>query len=211
MRNLNLVEHEAIDNEVVTAVKSVFDERLARNQLTEHRLGDARIFYFEKLIPKELGNVFFEKHLSYCSANGIKKPRYMTLMVNKTWATPGGLGSGAGWHRDSGYELQHKTFTYLSDVEADNGPFVIRDKENYGLSLLNNTRTRIAEPLTFKFKFGRMIDETFTGTAGRCFSCCTNFIHRGMPVVAGERYMATVYAWNGKPPQIHLEYFNNND
>ena len=177
MRVLNLTEHEAIGDEVITAVKSVFNQRLSRGQITEQRPGDARIFYFEKLIPKEYSKVFFEKHLSYCKAMGIKIPLFMTLMVNKTWAAPDGLGSGAGWHRDSGYELQHKTFSYLSDVGVDNGPFVIRDKENFILSLLNNPRTRIKEPLTFKSKFGEIIDKTFIGNAGKCFSCWSSYIH----------------------------------
>jgi len=128
-------------------------------------------------------------------------------MVNKTWFDPAGLGSGAGWHRDSGFQSQHKTFTYLTKVDKDNGPLVIRDKENMLLSYMNNPKTRITDPLKFRYKWGAVIDKTLTGNAGKCFSCCTNFIHRGMPVEFGERYMATVYAWNNSPPKVHLEYF----
>ena len=210
MRNLDFREHSPIDSEITSELCSALDLMLKKGLASEQRPGDARIFYFEKFVPKKYSEAFFDQHLAYCRSVNIQVPEFMTLMVNRTWFDPGGLGSGAGWHRDSGYQPQHKTFTYLCDVSHNNGPFVVRDKENLWLSFLNNPKTRIEEPLKFRFGWGENIDKTLTGHKGKCFSCCTNFIHRGMPVKSGERYMATVYAWNKLPPKAHREYFKKN-
>ena len=135
----------------------------------------------------------------------------MTLMINRTWYHPDGLGSGAGWHRDSGLQLQHKTFSYLSNVSEDNGPFVINDHSNYCLSLLDNPRVRQKEDFKLKIKSKDIIYKKILGPMGYTFSCCTNFIHRGLPVISGERYMVTVYAWNQLPPKPFKNFFMKYD
>ena len=195
MRKLNFKEQAPLKNELVELLTKTFDELHKSGSITENRPGDARIFGFENHLPPSVSNIFFEKHRLYCKAHTHKTPRNMTLMLNKTWFDINGLGSGAGWHRDSGLRLQHKTFTYLSNVTKDTGPFTIRDYQNYALSLIQNPRTRISENHNINPRIGSVIDHQVLGTAGHIFSCCTNFIHRGFPVKQGTRYMATVYAY----------------
>lgn len=200
---LNLHNNSSCDAQRVERVKKKFDELHKNLDTVEKRPGDARIFGFEQYLDDADADYFKNCHFNYCDLKKIPKPSYTTLMVNKTWNEVGAMGSGAGWHRDSGMRTQHKTFFYLSDVGPDNGPFCIKDYDNYILSLLDNPRTRLREPLRFKMKPELVNQRMMIGKAGTSFSCCTNFIHRGLPVVDGERYMLTVYAFDGELPK-HL-------
>ena len=208
MRNLDFKTHEPLSGELVDRLLDCFRSCVVRNQLTEVRAGDERIFYFEKFIDKKDSDFLFDRHLHYCHSVGRVKPSYMTLMINRTWYDQSALGSGAGWHRDSGVRPQHKTFSYLSDVSEDNGPFVIHDHSRYWLSLLDNSRVRQKDDFKLKIKSRDVIYKKIMGRRGYSFSCCTNFIHRGLPVVVGERYMVTVYAWDKLPPEPFTSYFS---
>lgn len=208
MKNLDFKTHEPLSGELVDRLLECFRSCVALNQLTEVRAGDERIFYFEKFIDKKDSHFLFDRHLHYCDSIGAVRPSYMTLMINRTWYDRSALGSGGGWHRDSAIQTQHKTFCYLSDVSMNNGPFVIHDHSNYSLSLLDNPRVRQKPDYKIRIQSQDVIYKVSIGTKGHSFSCCTNFIHRGLPVEAGERYMVTVYAWNKLPPEPFTSYFS---
>lgn len=191
-----LQNNNPCDIQRVQRVKKKFDELHNYLDSVETRPGDARIFGFEQYLESADADYFKHCHYNYCDLNKILTPAYTTLMVNKTWKEEGAMGSGAGWHRDSGIRTQHKTFFYLSDVGPDNGPFSIKDHDNYLLSLMNNPRIRVQDELRFKIKPELVKERTILGKAGTSFSCCTNFIHRGLPVKEGVRYMLTVYAYD---------------
>ena len=210
MRKVNFEVHEPLTEELVQRLKNRFNECVENNQLSEVRAGDERIYFFEKFLDINDSEFFFNRHLDYCKKIRIKLPLYMMLMINRTWFEPGALGSGAGWHRDSGFQSQHKTFCYLSNVGESNGPFSIYDHSNYWLSLLENPRTRIKDGFKLKLKTPDIINKQVTGPQGFSFSCCSNFIHRGLPVESDERYMITVYAWNRLPPKPFESYFLEN-
>ena len=135
MKKINFKVGKILPPELVQRLLKEFNSCSNNKKITETRSGDERVFFFENFINKNDADFLFDQHLNYCESIGIRKPRYMTLMINRTWYHPDGLGSGAGWHRDSGLQLQHKTFSYLSNVSEDNGPFVINDHSNYCLSL----------------------------------------------------------------------------
>ena len=207
-RKLGLMKHDPIDAELSERIKCIFHENLMKRKHSEIRPGDARLFHFQDLMERQDSEKFFERHLHYCERQKIPPPRYMTLMVNHTWKERGSLGSGGGWHRDSGWSPQYKTFTYLCDVNESTGPLCINDHQNYVRSLIKNPRTR----LQIAHKLGpspKVIDIKITGEEGMSFSCCTNFAHRGMPVEHGSRYMITVYAWDRLPPRPFRNYFRS--
>lgn len=114
---------------------------------------------------------------------------------------PGGRGSGEGWHRDS-YFRQFKAILYLSDVEADNGPFqLIRGSHTLGSLLrdgvvagLGYRQTRFADAQVEALvaeQPSRLL--TVTGKAGTLIVVNTCAIHRGKPIVSGRRYALTNY------------------
>lgn len=207
MKALNLRIHEPLSADLTQRLLERFYECKSNFNILERRDGDERIFYFEKYISKTDADFLFDRHLEYCDSIRIAKPSYLTLMINRTWYHPSGLGSGAGWHRDSGFKSQHKTFSYLSDVCKDNGPFVVSDHSNFWLSLFDNPRIRQKQDLKFSIKSKDLIYKEFIGSQGYSFSLCTNFIHRGLPVLSGERFMVTVYAWNELPGEPFRSYF----
>lgn len=207
MKKINFKVGNLLPPELVQRLLNEFNSCRKKKKITETRAGDERIFFFENFIDKNDAEFLFNRHLNYCDSIGIRRPSYMTLMINRTWHHPDGLGSGAGWHRDSGYISQHKTFSYLSNVSEENGPLAINDHSNYWLSLLDNPRVRQKEDFKINIKSKDVIYKKIIGPQGYSFSCCTNFIHRGLPVLSGERNMVTVYAWNQLPPKPFSSYF----
>lgn len=116
-------------------------------------------------------------------------------------ATPGNLGSGQGWHRD-GITQYVKALLYLSDVDADHGPF----------QLVRHTRTlreQVSRILESGLQFRQIAFTdadimrlerrhpgsvtTFTGSAGTLVLALTRHIHRGKPIARGHRYALTNY------------------
>ena len=208
MKKINFKVGAPLSPELVQRLLKEFNYCRDNDKITETRVGDERVFFFENFIEKTDADVLFNRHRAYCRSIKAREPSYMTLMINRTWHHLDGLGSGAGWHRDSGFMSQHKTFSYLSNVSEDNGPLTIYDHSNYWLSLLDNPRVRQKENFKINIKSRDVIHKKITGPQGYSFSCCTNFIHRGLPVVSGERYMVTVYAWNRLPPAPFTSYFS---
>jgi hypothetical protein len=208
MKKFDFTIHERLDADFVVRLRKSFDLCLSEGRSQDVREGDERIFCFERFIAKPDAKFLFQRHLEYCDSININRPRYMTIMMNKTWYTPMAKGSGGGWHRDSGIKSQHKTFYYLSDVSESSGPFAINDHSSYFLSLLDNPRVRQNDPLTFCVRPDDVTYQKVLGRTGYSFSCRTNFIHRGLPVDSGERYMLTIYAWNSAPPEPFFGYMD---
>ncbi|GAB3230047.1 phytanoyl-CoA dioxygenase family protein [Mycolicibacterium hippocampi] len=118
----------------------------------------------------------------------------------------GNLGSGDGWHRDSFFN-QFKAIVYLTDVTAENGPFEyilgshlvqqkFSDHAKYGIPLStsrieNESVSRLASAETRRHR-------VLTASMGTLVLADTTGIHRGMPLVGGERYALTNYYFPGK-------------
>ncbi|MGD9590879.1 MAG: phytanoyl-CoA dioxygenase family protein [Mycolicibacterium sp.] len=119
---------------------------------------------------------------------------------------PGNLGSGEGWHRDSFFN-QFKAIVYLTDVTVDNGPFEyitrshrtrqkFSDHAEYGIPL-NSTRiddASVGKLIAAESERHRIL----TAAKGTLLLVDTTGIHRGMPLIGGERYALTNYYLPGK-------------
>lgn len=154
---------------------------------------DIRIFNAERKIPAFQS--IYDTMLTYYTNQRGKAPNYSFLMVNRVVPKPNGAGSGGGWHRDS-WMNQNKVFAFLSDVSEENGPF----------EYIPGTGSIIAKGLDF-IRYGRSLrtpDERVTSkpkqslvvNAGQGIYLDTTVLHRGRPIAKGQRYAATLYAFN---------------
>jgi Phytanoyl-CoA dioxygenase (PhyH) len=124
-------------------------------------------------------------------------------------ATTENNGSGDGWHRDA-HDFQFKAILYLSDVNAENGPFeyLIGSQKKWraafdtvvgGLPPAPNTRYEPALVDQMLSRFHLKADR-FQGQAGTLLLVNTAGIHRGRPLKSGSRYALTNYYYH--PHQI---------
>lgn len=116
-------------------------------------------------------------------------------------ALPGNLGSGGGWHRDAFFG-QFKAILYLVDVTQDNGPFQYvlgshrvrakyADYRRFGIPLL---QYRIADQAVEALAAAQPQRlATFPASAGTLILANTSGIHRGKPLVCGQRIALTNY------------------
>lgn len=115
---------------------------------------------------------------------------------------PGNPGSGGGWHRDN-LQPQFKAMIYLSDVSAASGPFqiikrshrlihTIRDNELMHVSYKNpRISDACVEALLRSTGDARRL--TFLAPAGTVVMFDSCAIHRGAPILSGERLALTNY------------------
>lgn len=143
----------------------------------------------------------FSYHL-FSKFSWTKKPGHF-LLLGKIISNEMNLGSGGGWHRDSPIKHQFKTLLYLSDVSLRNGPFqYIKGSHHY------KSIKRLSKHLKIDIRESRFQNEeiefavqdgvisepiSFTGNAGTLLIVDTRGLHRGMPLVADDRYALTNY------------------
>ncbi|MGE0171432.1 MAG: phytanoyl-CoA dioxygenase family protein [Oligoflexales bacterium] len=111
------------------------------------------------------------------------------------------IGSGEGWHRDS-FNRQLKAIVYLSDVGEKSGPFQYIEKSHqwkwmirdHFFSGIGGSENRVSEGKIEKMirKFPERL-KTFTARAGTLILANTSGIHRGKPILQGERWALTNY------------------
>mgnify|MGYP000327240200 CR=1 FL=1 len=176
--------------------RSIVDAEIEKNTIKIWRDdtgSDIRIFNAERKIPALQG--LYDNMVTYYTQQRGEAPNYAFLMVNRVVPKPNSAGSGGGWHRDS-WINQNKVFAFLSDVSEENGPFEYipgtgnilakgMDLVRYGRSL-RTPDARVAD----KPK------KSLTVTAGQGIYLDTTVLHRGRPIEAGQRYAATLYAFN---------------
>ena len=165
-------------------------------------LGADRRLFLGPVPTGPLAKIFSDERLASCASVilGAGTVNLATLVGHLT-AVPGNSGSGGGWHRDS-FANQFKAMIYLSDVGPENGPFqyilgshnlraMIRDQRRAELGI---DQTRITEG-----QIARLLNEkpqrlaSVTGLAGTLILADTTGLHRGTPIVSGERYALTNY------------------
>jgi len=150
-----------------------------------------------------VGSAYLHSHLT----------NFMT-MANRTKFFQDNLGSGEGWHRDS-LNTQFKSILYLVDVDYNNGPFqMIKDSQKFFQILkdsqffdkkIYNTRFSDNEisALIKKSNVERLL--TFSHKAGTLLIVDTSNLHRGSPIVSGNRYALTNYYY----PIHQIENYKN--
>lgn len=132
---------------------------------------------------------------------GVAQVPFFTL-ANRIQPTPGNLGSGGGWHRDSVAEHQFKSILYLTDVDPGSGPFQFVPGSHRVRSIV---RANVQAAIPFgqhrysEQEIARVCEtrgitpKTFTGAAGTLIVADTSGLHRGMPISRGQRYALTNY------------------
>ncbi len=113
----------------------------------------------------------------------------------------GNPGSGGGWHRDS-YLDQFKSIMYLSECNAENGPFEYLEGSHRPREIINGLVSLGRKKLYPRFTSEEIVElvklrgykwKTFTGEPGTLILVNTAGIHRGKPIESGSRYALTNY------------------
>ena len=160
---------------------------------------DKRLFFAENQI-KEIKSIFDKKELNFIKKKYIGAFNVSSWMFNNTFFKKNSLGSGGDWHRDSALRRQLKFIVYLNDVTENNGPFqyilgshklssklYFSSKSNFDIG---KTRFNVSEiPNNGKW-------QKVTGKKGTLIIVDTSGLHRGTPIVSGERYAITEYIFD---------------
>lgn len=173
---------------------------------------DRRVMGVNHLNP-EL-NLFDDPQINHIitSLYGVDKLIGFTMAAHLQ-ALKGNLGSGQGWHRDSCVEHQYKAILYLSDVNKNTGPFQYYRKSGNSAQMVEFESKANADidenrldPYEDKFDFSQ-IDE-LCANEGSLIIANTRGIHRGKPMLSGNRYALTNYYWKQAIPEHITQYVN---
>lgn len=111
-------------------------------------------------------------------------------------------GSGNGWHRDS-FAPQFKAMIYLSDVEQSNGPFEYYPKSNSTKHIKSLNKFLKQKKLSKRYDHDSIVafsnefnerPKQFTAKAGSIIFFDSSGLHRGFPILSGDRYALTIYS-----------------
>lgn len=192
-----IIYHDNLKSDICKDIIGKFDELNQKQIFSTKKEDDIRIFGFEKVLDKNITNLFFNIDTDSSIKFFKKEPLYQTLMVNKTF-TPSenklALGSGGGWHRDSYLKKQHKTIFYLTKVNIENGPFTYLEPKIKIFSRFYPMKTRLSSNADKKLNYCTNKISIISEKPGLGFSIISNYIHRGIPLISGVRYALTVYS-----------------
>ena len=191
-----IIFHDNIKYDTCKLIIDKFDELNEKKIVSETKKDDIRIFGFEKVLDKDIINLFFDIDNKASIKFFKKKPVYQTLMVNKTFVPFDKLGSGSGdgWHRDSYIKRQMKTIYYLTKVNIENGPFTYLEPKLKIFSRFYPMKRRLSENADNRLNFCSNKISITSEKPGLGFSIITNYIHRGIPITKNVRYAIQVYA-----------------
>lgn len=125
-------------------------------------------------------------------------------------ATENNLGSGSGWHRDSPFSHQFKFIIYLNDVDLDNGPFEYIMGSHLKEAVFDYSNKLGIGLAKYRFvdaDIERLLDAglykkvSVTGRAGTVVLADTKGLHRGKPMIKGERWATTRYYYKDAIPK----------
>jgi hypothetical protein len=132
-----------------------------------------------------------------------RKLRYQTTLAGAVSWREGALGSGGSWHVDS-HSTQFKAMIYLSDVSEKNGPFEVVPGSHrpkwFLLFLLKNwlrlnSTTRFEDSIIQKYDTVKIL-----GKMGTLVLFNPLLVHRGAPLIEGERFALTNYYVDSRLP-----------
>lgn len=201
-KGIFIIENYISASEVMEARLEV-EQLIANNPrlLSTVAKSDMRLYGAERLssaIKKFNSDPILEQVAT--SYNCAKSRAAFTLAAKMTFLE-GNLGSGDGWHRDA-FLRQFKAILYLTDVSLSNGPFQMiqnSQKINYvmrdiGAGGLEYSQYRISEKQV-NLILGNSLErlKTYAAPAGTLILVDTSTIHRGMPILDGERLALTNY------------------
>ncbi len=193
-----------ISNDECKILSSLLQEALTEHPSVIHPATsyDLRLHGIENLDARFR---FFSDHplLQEIACRYLEEPAKVAFTLAASLkAEPGNPGSGGGWHRDS-FVRQFKAMLYLTDVTKENGPFQLLSRSHhlYRVILDNlivrrpygDSRISEAEIDQILSKTSRDRLKTLTGKAGTLVIFDSTTIHRGAPIVAGNRLALTNY------------------
>ena len=180
-------------------------------QLVHSHDGDVRYWAVDPSQNPILQRLMDYAYDNFESTTG-RPPDRAFLMVNHVTAEDCPEGSGGGWHRDS-FSKQYKAFVYLTEVESESqGPLCLLRGSNHWLVRLTSILHRLATGgHRFSDRTIRALErlglesEVVLAPPGIPFFADTTLIHRGLPIVEGERVAATVYMFDEDNPPFEVE------
>lgn len=153
----------------------------------------------------------------YHAIQGYPKVSNKVLMANIVTARQNhqnNMGSGGGWHRDSPYTNQFKSFLFLKDVQIENGPLTYLKGSHTRESIRRFCKATGLPSGQYRFtdieienatKILDFSEVKVTCKAGTMLLANTRGLHRGAPIIAGERVAITSYYFgNSLPKGINL-------
>jgi hypothetical protein len=174
---------------------SDFDESALKEVRVDRLPSELRIWNAEKVFPLVQAFLQSEQIKSFSRQIGME-PSF--CIYNKI--IPGKVGSGGSWHRDTRFQNQFKCILYLSDCHEGNGNFAYVRRSQKDLSPFIFTRVLdfFRKPrYSFLDKIFSKLASNIYGDAGTAMFVNTKGIHRGTPLIKGERHALTIYYDNG--------------
>jgi len=206
-----------MDLETCKKIISLIDETIVKfpEKIKEDDLkSDQRIWRSENLSP-EINNYFNNNFIQNIGEyySGMKIKIGFT-MANKVEFVEKNLGSGGGWHKDA-YYSQFKSILYLNNTSIENGSFQFLEKSNKLVSSMiislklnkgyPNTRFTNEEIKLLKdYKI-----KNIAAPAGTLILVDSSLIHRGSPLLKGNRYALTNYYFPINSFENQMIRFNN--
>ncbi|MCC2606143.1 phytanoyl-CoA dioxygenase family protein [Planctobacterium marinum] len=210
-----------INNYVSSDVANALSERVKANfaaysdSIISYDHGtDIRLFGIERV---DKSFEFFSNNppvdRMYHAVQGYPKINNKVLMANIVTARANNhnnLGSGGGWHRDSPYTNQFKSFLFLKDVEIENGPLTYIKGTHTRESIHRFCKATGLPSSQYRFtdteieKVTKMLglsEVKVTCKAGTMLLANTRGLHRGAPIMSGERVAITSYYFGNKLPE----------
>ena len=222
LADLDLVGFSKIENfvslERCAQLRSEIDRLLADGRIHVWRdelNADKRVFGADRVSAEIRG--FYQDPFVKSVINAHEKSENFSgfTMAARIDYVENNKGSGQGWHRDRADYKQTKAILYLTDVDADSGPFsyiegshrarsVWLDSWRAGFSPMS-TRISDQEVQTF-IERTKLKSHEFVGPAGTLFLVNTRGIHRGKPLQLGRhRYAMTNYYWFDSEIPSHIQ------
>lgn len=147
----------------------------------------------DKLVEEQ-----FEQYIGSC--NSLKYFR----MANVVFHRKGNKGSGGGWHRDSLNRRQLKLMIYLVDVNDANGPFEYKKSSHKLYHKLRFNMFRKSVRFNERSSVLKPESDVLVGKKGTAIIFDSSGVHRGRPIMSGERYALTYYTFARAIPD-HLQ------
>ena len=183
-------------------------KKYKKNIIFESKGADQRIYGID-LINKEF-NLDKFTHLEHIpwrfyGTKAIEK----FILYGEIFAAEENLGSGNGWHKDSAFRPQIKFLIYLTDVGIENGPFeYIEGTHTLKSTLKLCQKSSISKTRYDDKEIGILVKERkinasrkILGSAGDLIIVNTRGLHRGAPLIKGDRKAITAYIFDGKIPK----------
>lgn len=203
----NFIDKELCDSLVLDGKKIINNRNDAVS--IESNGADLRVYgvnkienKFELKIEADKLNAFAKKFYKKNEISYFQMLGNINYMENNT-------GSGGGWHRDSPFSHQFKFILYLSDVNENNGPFqylvgshrtdsIFEYSKRCGIKLgqYRFTDKQFNEIASDKYQI-----KTVCGAAGDLLIADVKGLHRGKPLVEGERWATTRYYFRNEVPE----------